>query len=124
MIRDILPTYPEISSTKSLAFSCYWIFSPGKLPTMKARIHIVVEGRVQGVGFRFECVRMATQLGLRGWVKNMDDGSVEIVAEGEREMVERMTAWARKGPYGAHISACRATPEPPTGEFESFEVRC
>jgi len=90
---------------------------------MKARIHIVVAGRVQGVCFRFECRRLAIQLGLRGWVKNLDDGSVEIVAEGEREMVDRMTAWARKGPFGAHVVECRVNPEPPTGEDESFEVR-
>lgn len=90
---------------------------------MKARINIVVAGRVQGVGFRFECRRLAIQLGLRGWVKNLDDGSVEIVAEGEPEAVKRMTDWARKGPFGAVVDACRAIPEPPTGEYESFEVR-
>ena len=90
---------------------------------MKARVHIVVEGRVQGVCFRFECRRLAIQLGLRGWVKNLDDGSVEIVAEGEKDAVERMTAWARRGPSGAYVAACRITPEAPTGEFESFDVR-
>lgn len=90
---------------------------------MTKRVHIEVEGRVQGVGFRFECIRVATRLGLRGWVRNMVDGSVELVAEGEQEAVDQMTAWARQGPCGAQVSACRVTPETPTGEFESFEVR-
>lgn len=90
---------------------------------MKARIHIVVQGRVQGVGFRFECRREAIRLGLEGWVRNMDDGSVEIVAEGEQDMVDRMVQWSRSGPSGAYVDACRATPEPPTGAFNSFEVR-
>lgn len=90
---------------------------------MTTRVHLVVAGRVQGVGFRFACQRLAIQLGLGGWVKNLDDGSVEIVAEGEKDAVARMTEWARRGPSGAYVTACRALPEPPTGEGESFEVR-
>ena len=89
---------------------------------MNARVHIVVEGRVQGVCFRFECRHLAAQLGLRGWVKNLDDGSVEIAAEGEKDQVDRLVAWSRKGPAGAYVTACRAIPEPPTGECGSFEV--
>ncbi len=91
--------------------------------SMKARIHIVVEGRVQGVGFRFECRREAIRLGLHGWVRNMDDGSVAIVVEGEQDMVDQMVKWSRSGPAGAYVDACRAIPEPLTGEFDSFEVR-
>ncbi|MBU4201125.1 MAG: acylphosphatase [Verrucomicrobia bacterium] len=90
---------------------------------MSTRVHIVVAGRVQGVGFRFECRRLAIQFGLQGWVKNRDDGSVEIVAEGDPEGVKQMTDWARKGPFGAVVNACRTIPEPPTGECESFDVR-
>ncbi len=90
---------------------------------MTARVHIMVAGRVQGVGFRFECRRLAAQRGLRGWVKNLDDGRVEIVAEGEKDSVDRLTEWSRHGPPGAFVTACRADPEQPTGEFDSFEVR-
>lgn len=90
---------------------------------MNARVHILVEGRVQGVCFRYECRHLAAQLGLRGWVKNLDDGGVEIVAEGEKDAVDRLAVWSRRGPLGAHVTACRIVAEPPTGEFDSFEVR-
>jgi acylphosphatase len=90
---------------------------------MPTRIHIVVEGRVQGVCFRYECRRQAARLALVGWVKNLDDGSVEIVAEGEKGAVEQLAAWSRRGPQGAFVTACRANPESPTGEFDAFEIR-
>ncbi|TRO54393.1 acylphosphatase, partial [Candidatus Bathyarchaeota archaeon] len=57
------------------------------------RAHITVEGRVQGVGFRANTNRMANQLGLKGWVRNLRDGKVEIIAEGEPELVDRLILW-------------------------------
>ncbi len=90
---------------------------------MNARAHIVVGGRVQGVCFRLECRHLAIRLGLRGWVKNLDDGSVEIVAEGQPDMLERLATWSRHGPDGACVTAWRAIPAAPTGEFDLFEVR-
>ena len=65
------------------------------------RIHLVVRGRVQGVYFRASAQREARQLGLTGWVKNRNDGAVELVAEGEEDQVKDLLAWAQSGPATA-----------------------
>ncbi|MBI4615601.1 MAG: acylphosphatase [Planctomycetes bacterium] len=88
-----------------------------------ARAHIVVEGRVQGVFYRYSTVEEATRLGLAGWVKNLRDGRVEAVAEGERETVERLVEWCRRGPPSAHVEKIDVDWETPTGEFRGFETR-
>lgn len=94
-----------------------------KFFVMNMRVHIRVKGRVQGVGFRFECQRLAIQMGLQGWVKNLADGSVEIVAEGEQARLDRLAQWSRRGPAGAYVEICHVSSEPPTGEIRTFEVR-
>ena len=65
---------------------------------------ITVSGQVQGVGFRFFAVDVAEELGITGWVKNLDDGRVEVEAHGRKEMVELMVARLRQGPPGASVS--------------------
>jgi len=70
----------------------------------KIRAHIFVSGRVQGVFFRAETQERAQQLGLTGWVKNLADGRVEAVFEGDRARVEEMLEWAKKGPSGAIVN--------------------
>ena len=67
-------------------------------------VHIVVHGRVQGVFFRAGTQKAAEGLGLAGWVKNCPDGSVEIHAEGNKEELEELVAWCRKGPPLASVS--------------------
>ena len=79
------------------------------------RRRIVVSGRVQGVGFRYATQREATRLGLRGWVRNTEDGKVEIVVEGGINDVDGLQAWCRRGPAGARVSTVAAS-EIPTGE--------
>ena len=70
---------------------------------LTARAHVVVKGRVQGVFFRAETRDRAQSLGLAGWVRNNPDGSVEAAFEGDRERVESMVGWCRKGPAHAQV---------------------
>jgi len=86
------------------------------------RVRVRVEGLVQGVGFRYFIWRHARELGLRGFVKNMDDGSVLIVAEGEEEAVERIVELARRGPPAAIVESVDVVYEEPRGEFTRFFI--
>jgi acylphosphatase len=82
----------------------------------------VVRGRVQGVGFRFFAERAARAEGLSGWVQNQPDGSVEVVAEGDRESVIRFEAKLRRGPAGARIDRFDAYDDVPSGRADGFTV--
>ena len=86
------------------------------------RIDITVTGRVQGVGFRWHTVRQATALELAGWVRNQPDGSVRIVAEGERPALEALLGWARQGPDHARVEDCQTQWQQATGELAGFDV--
>ena len=88
----------------------------------KARAHLVVNGRVQGVYFRAETQDQAVALGLTGWVKNRPDRSVEAVAEGSREKIEKLIAWCRQGPPRAEVSDVNVTWEEYKGEFDEFKI--
>ena len=68
-------------------------------------LHVLVRGRVQGVGFRWYVREVARDLGLAGWVRNRPDGTVEVVADGERRMLERLREMLREGPDGAAVSS-------------------
>lgn len=87
------------------------------------RTHITIEGRVQGVGYRANTRRMATQLGLKGWVRNLRDGRVEIIAEGEEEMIDRLIQWCYRGPTSAYVSKVIIEKTEPTGEFNRFQIK-
>ncbi len=87
------------------------------------RVHIVVSGRVQGVGFRYAAVRQARRLGLLGWTRNTSDGNVEIVAEGEAERIRALIAWCHTGPPGAAVSAVRQSELPGDGRLDDFTIR-
>lgn len=88
-----------------------------------ARLHAIVEGRVQGVGFRYFVVENARMLGLTGWVRNRWDDSVEVVAEGERHRLEQLLALLHQGPRSARVSKVVEEWLPPSGEFSSFNIR-
>ncbi len=90
---------------------------------MTARVHIVVEGVVQGVGFRWFVARRAEELGLLGFVKNLYDGSVEIEAEGDRSRVEDFIGDIRVGPRSAHITNVRIAWQAPLHLPSHFEIR-
>jgi len=90
----------------------------------KVRMRAIVKGIVQGVGFRYFTVYQAQRIsGITGYVRNLRDGSVEVVAEGEREKLEQLLAQLRKGPTGAHVTGVDVFWENPTGEFTNFGIR-
>jgi len=89
----------------------------------KIRAHVFISGRVQGVFFRTNTKEEADRLGVLGWVKNLPDGRVEAVFEGNREKVEEMVNWTSKGPIWAKIDDFSVTWEDYTGEFSNFEIR-
>jgi acylphosphatase len=82
------------------------------------RVHVVVHGRVQGVGFRQSVAARSRSLGVGGSVANLADGSVEAVFEGPRDRVQSMVDWCRRGPSGAVVRRLDETWEPPRGEAE------
>lgn len=82
----------------------------------EARARVVVRGRVQGVFFRAETRDRARSLGLSGWVRNAPDGSVEAVFEGQRERIESILDWCRRGPGLAEVDHVDVAWEEPRGE--------
>ena len=86
------------------------------------RAHVYVSGRVQGVFFRQRTVRMAREEGLAGWVRNLPDGRLEAVFEGDAERVERMIEWCRRGPEMAVVQEVELSEEEPEG-LDTFDVR-
>ena len=89
---------------------------------MDVRRRVVVEGRVQGVGYRESCRRQAERLGLSGWVRNRADGSVEAAFEGPPESVDAVVAWCREGPRWAAVRSVAVYDEDPEGQA-GFRVR-
>ncbi len=89
----------------------------------KARAHLRISGRVQGVYYRASMVQEAQKLGLTGWVRNRDDGSVETVAEGARADIEALIAWSHHGPAGARVDKIEVQWEVPDHSFFGFVVR-
>jgi acylphosphatase len=87
-----------------------------------ARASIVIKGEVQGVGFRFFVRAKAQALGLKGWVRNNDDNSVEVCAEGERMLIEKLIEFCRKGPSMAKVEDVEVKWEKPLDEFGYFYV--
>jgi acylphosphatase len=93
---------------------------------MKARtaeiiLRLEIRGLVQGVGYRWSMVEEARRLGIRGWVRNRRDGSVEALLAGPPEAVDQIVGWARKGPRPAGVDAVDVFPG--EGSFDSFDAR-
>lgn len=89
----------------------------------RARLHALVGGRVQGVFFRRAAQEQARGLGLSGWVRNLPDGRVELLAEGERPALEMLLAWLYQGPPGARVEDLESRWLGWSGEFQDFRVR-
>jgi acylphosphatase len=89
---------------------------------MKARIHILISGQVQGVFFRSNTIHVANELGVRGWIKNLPNGMVEVVAEGNKQKLDRLIEFCREGPEGAKVENIEIKWEKPKNEFEGFDV--
>ncbi len=88
----------------------------------KVRAHVFIEGQVQGVFFRANTREEANLLGLTGWVRNCWDGRVEAVFEGEREKVEKVISWCKKGPPGALVENVEINWEQATSEYDTFSI--
>jgi acylphosphatase len=86
------------------------------------RIRAIVSGRVQGVSYRATTCTEARRLGIVGWVKNRDDGSVEIEAEGPDDLVTALVAWCHEGPPGARVARVEVEDLRPTGADHDFVV--
>jgi acylphosphatase len=89
----------------------------------ETRAHVLISGRVQGVFFRSNTQSKAKELGLKGWVRNLPDGRVEAVFEGEEGKVREMIDWCHKGPSYASVSGVEVEFNTATGEFDRFEIR-
>ena len=89
----------------------------------RARLHAIVKGKVQGVGFRYFTLQRATELRLVGYVRNRLDRSVEVVAEGERQALETLVEHLRAGPRAATVTDVIVNYSPATGEFRDFRPR-
>ncbi len=88
----------------------------------KARVLLFINGQVQGVFFRFMAKEEAEKLGLTGRVQNKPDGSVEILAEGDKDKLEELIAWCQKGPEHAKVENADATWQDYSGEFDGFNI--
>jgi acylphosphatase len=89
---------------------------------MQKRVHVIVEGRVQGVFFRAFTRDEAVRLGLSGWVRNRSNGSVEALVEGEKGRVEKMVQWLHQGSPNSMVEKVHLTEETPVGDTGTFEI--
>jgi len=89
----------------------------------KLRAKLVIHGRVQGVWFRGTTCEQARRHGVRGWVRNRPDGTVEAVLEGDRKAVMEVVAWCYRGPALAQVKCVDVEWQEPTGEFSGFDMR-
>jgi acylphosphatase len=87
-----------------------------------SRAHVTITGRVQGVSFRWYTQRTAQELGLTGWVRNLWDGRVEAIFEGEEKAVKDAVAWCYHGPPSAQVDDIEIKYESPSGEFKGFRI--
>ena len=90
---------------------------------MKVRAHVFVSGRVQGVFFRSETRYEANRRRVTGWVRNLPDGRLEAVFEGEKDDVGKLIEFCRRGPPGARVTKVYVRWEEYKGEFRGFETR-
>jgi acylphosphatase len=90
---------------------------------MDGAVHIVVQGLVQGVGYRWFVARQANMLGLRGFVENKYNGTVEVEAEGDRSLLEELVKQVRIGPRSAQVTNLELEWKSPTYQFTHFQIR-
>jgi len=87
------------------------------------RVLVTVRGRVQGVGFRASTAYEARQLGLEGWVRNLPDGTVEVLGEGPGPAVDALVAWLRQGPPSARVTGIDVHDSPSQAPASGFTIR-
>lgn len=89
---------------------------------MKTRAHVFITGRVQGVFFRLETKRNADKHDVTGWVRNLQDGRVEAIFEGEKDAVEKLITFCKHGPLGAKVTDFELIWESYKGTFDKFKL--
>jgi len=94
-----------------------------KVEIMKVRAHVFVNGRVQGIFFRQETKHEADRRGVSGWVRNLSDGRVEAVFEGEEEAVKALIEFCKRGPPMARVTNVDLAWENYKGEFDGFRIK-
>jgi acylphosphatase len=87
------------------------------------QFHAIVRGRVQGVSFRYYTALKAVEVEITGWVRNVPDGKVEVMAEGTRGQLGQLAEFLHRGPPGACVVAIEIKWQQPSGEFEDFTIR-
>jgi acylphosphatase len=90
---------------------------------MKSRSHIFVSGKVQGVFFRENTREKAAEFGLNGFIRNLQNGKVEAIFEGEKEKIEKIIQWIKKGPETTQVENIEINWQNYKGEFKNFEIR-
>ena len=88
----------------------------------KVRAHAIISGRVQGVFFRMETKRAADRIGVYGWVRNLRDGTVDAIFEGNQDQVDTILAWCKEGPPNAQVSDVKLDWQDYSGEFSGFDI--
>ncbi|MGD8291196.1 MAG: acylphosphatase [Desulfobacterales bacterium] len=88
----------------------------------KVRARAIISGRVQGVFFRMETKRAADRIGVYGWVRNLRDGTVEAIFEGNQDQVDTLLEWCKEGPPRADVSDVKIDWQDHKGEFSAFDV--
>jgi len=86
------------------------------------RVHVFISGTVQGVSFRWETLTKARNGNVNGWIRNLSDGRVEAVFEGEETMVKAMIDFCRQGPSGARVNRVQVIYGEPMENFKTFEI--
>jgi acylphosphatase len=89
----------------------------------RVRVKVRIEGLVQGVFYRYSTQKKAEELNVRGWVRNVWDGSVECLFEGDQEKIETLITWCHKGPAGARVEKVTTEWEECKGDFEGFSIK-
>ena len=89
---------------------------------MDVRAHLIIKGRVQGVWYRANTKEQACILGIKGWVKNLPDGSVEVVFEGDKKKVEEMIQWCHQGPKLSQVESVDIQWEKPAKQNDTFKI--
>ncbi len=93
------------------------------MTSARRRARVRVHGRVQGVGFRYATLQQGRALGLRGWVRNLADGTVEALVEGRSGNVESFLEWCAHGPAGARVTSVTTSEEARSGQLGEMEIR-
>jgi acylphosphatase len=88
----------------------------------KKRVQLIIHGKVQGVFFRASTKDKANELRLTGFVRNRGDGTVEVVAEGGRDQLQKLVDWCRKGPQLSHVNDVQLDWQPYIAQFEKFMI--